>query len=66
MKITLNGEQQTFEGVNTVEDLLVQSGHAGQRLAVELNGEIVPKSEHGTTSIKPGDAVEIVIAVGGG
>lgn len=66
MKIILNGDEKTFAGIRTVSDLLNELGYAERRLAVEVNGEIVPRSEHATATLAPGDAVEIVIAVGGG
>ncbi len=66
MNITINGEPKTIDGTMSVHQLLEHLGHAGQRLAVELNGEIVPKSQHSITNVKEGDVIEIVIAVGGG
>ena len=39
---------------------------SGKRIAVERNGEIVPKSAHGSTLVADGDRLEIVVAVGGG
>ena len=46
---------------------LVESlGFAGKRIAVERNGEIVPRSAYAQTMIVPGDRLEIVVAVGGG
>lgn len=39
---------------------------AGKRFAIELNGEIVPKSSHTRTHLQDGDKLEVVIAVGGG
>ena len=50
----------------TVAALLDGLGHAGKRVAVERNGEIVPKSLHSTTLLSDGDSIEIVVAVGGG
>jgi len=66
MSITLNGDAHPLDNIKTVADLLASLGYENQRLAVELNGQIVPKSEHATTSLKQNDAVEIVVAVGGG
>lgn len=66
MKITLNGETREFNSISTVSDLLAELGYQNHRLAVELNGDIVPKSQHGSTAINEGDTLEIVIAVGGG
>ena len=50
----------------TVAQLLAQLDTAGKRVAVERNGEIVPKSLHASTELTGGDRLEIVIAVGGG
>ncbi len=41
-------------------------GYVGKRVAVERNGEIVPKSQHAETILKQNDKLEIVVAVGGG
>lgn len=66
MNITLNGEHKNVRNDLTVTALLADLGYEGQRLAVERNGDIVPKSQHATTLIAEGDILEIVIAVGGG
>jgi len=50
----------------SVAELLRGMGLEGKRLAVERNGEIVPKSAHAATPLAEGDRIEIVIAVGGG
>ncbi|GAB3263355.1 sulfur carrier protein ThiS [Chitinimonas naiadis] len=64
--ITLNGDARQFAaGLNIVE-LIEQLGHAGRRIAIERNGEIVPRSQHGETVLLEGDKLEIVVAVGGG
>jgi len=47
-------------------DLLSELAPAGRRVAVERNGEIVPRSAHGSTVLADGDRLEIVAAVGGG
>ncbi len=65
MQIILNGEARTFEA-QSVLALLQELGYVGKRIAVELNGEIVPKSLHADTALKAGDQLEIVVAVGGG
>ncbi len=39
---------------------------AGKRIAIEKNGEIVPRSQYGETQLRDGDRLEIVVAVGGG
>ena len=64
--IMLNGESHPINPATTIAALLEKLGHAGRRLAVERNGEIVPKSLHPTTPLADGDHVEIVVAVGGG
>lgn len=66
MNITLNGKAQTLQNVNTVADLINFLGYQDKRIAVERNGEIVPKSQHGNEAIADQDAIEIVVAVGGG
>ncbi|MCB1905966.1 MAG: sulfur carrier protein ThiS [Rhodocyclaceae bacterium] len=64
--VTLNGRPEHLSGPTTVASLLETRKLAGKRLAVERNGEIVPKSRHRETTIEDGDRLEIVIAVGGG
>jgi len=50
----------------TVGDLVRALNLEGRRIAVERNGEIVPKSLYGATPVAPGDRLEVVAAVGGG
>ena len=66
MRITLNGASRELPPDQTVTGLLELLGYAGKRVAVERNGEIVPKSRHADTPLQDGDQVEIVVAVGGG
>lgn len=66
MHLTINGERREFPAPLTVAALLEQLGLAGKRIAVEMNGEIVPKSRHSATPVGEGDRFEIVVAVGGG
>ena len=65
-EITLNGEVRRFPDPLTVAGLVEALGYAGKRIAVERNGEIVPKSQHAATQLATGDQLEIVVAVGGG
>lgn len=65
-EIKINGEIRQFPKALTVADLVEQLGYAGKRVAVERNGEIVPKSQHAATALTAGDQLEIVVAVGGG
>jgi len=66
MEIIVNGERQSAESTLTVAALLAQRGLAGKRVAVERNGEIVPKSQHADVFLQSDDRLEIVVAVGGG
>jgi len=66
MNIIVNGEPQQLPEPMTVADLLETRGLAGKRVAVERNGEIVPKSRHAETALASDDQIEIVVAVGGG
>ncbi len=65
MEIQLNGEEYRFEG-QTVSDLAGQLGLTGRRYAIEVNREIVPRSEHPEHHLDEGDRVEVIHAVGGG
>lgn len=66
MEICINGENVKLVDGMTIYDLLETRGLIGKRLAVERNGEIVPKGMHPQTELHDGDRVEIVVAVGGG
>ncbi|WP_416233044.1 sulfur carrier protein ThiS [Castellaniella sp.] len=66
MTIHLNGHETRLEHVHTVQDLVAHLGYQDKRIAVERNGDIVPRSQHGQTGLVNGDRLEIVVAVGGG
>ncbi len=66
IEIILNGSARQLDARLTVAGLLEREGLIGKRLAVERNGEIVPKSRHAETPVEAGDKFEIVVAVGGG
>ena len=66
IEISINGNPRSLPAGLTVEALLIQMELAGKRVAVEKNGEIVPKGRHAQTQLAAGDALEIVVAVGGG
>ncbi|MGB7484011.1 sulfur carrier protein ThiS [Castellaniella ginsengisoli] len=66
MNIQLNGTATTLENVRTVHDLVIHLGYEGKRIAVERNGDIVPRSQHAQAPLAEGDRIEIVVAVGGG
>lgn len=66
MQIQLNGD--AFEAVDglSLTGLVAELGLTGKRIAIELNREIVPRSEHASTVLRAGDSVEVVVAIGGG
>jgi sulfur carrier protein len=66
MEAIVNGEPRSIRAGTTVADLLAELGLGGRRIAVEINRDIVPKSEYATRTISDGDRVEIVHFVGGG
>lgn len=66
IELTINGTPQQFPRPLTVTQLVDQLALAGKRVAIERNGEIVPRSQFTETSLKHGDQLEIVVAVGGG
>ena len=66
MEIKLNGEPRQVRHDLSVAGLIEELGYTGKRIAVERNGEIVPKSRHAATALAAGDQLEIVVAVGGG
>ncbi|MEH6493595.1 sulfur carrier protein ThiS [Halopseudomonas sp.] len=66
MQIQLNGEPYSLTQAITLAELVERLGLAGKRLAIELNLEIVPRSQHAETQLSDGDRVEIVHAIGGG
>jgi sulfur carrier protein len=65
-EIKINGEIRQIPAMLTVAGLIDQLGYTGKRIAIERNGEIVPKSQHASTALTDGDQLEIVVAVGGG
>ena len=65
MQIQLNGQPHSSAAA-TVAELLQAEGLAERRVAVEVNGEIVPRSAHAVHALHEGDRVEIVHALGGG
>jgi sulfur carrier protein len=66
MQITVNGNTQSYDGPLAVSGLLERMALAGKKVAVERNGEIVPRGAHAATLLAEGDRLEIVVAVGGG
>lgn len=66
MQITVNGEARRLDSSITIADLLDALQLGERRIAVERNGEIVPRSRHAATPLVDGDEVLIVHAIGGG
>ena len=66
MRIQLNGYPFELPDNQSVADLLVRLDLTGRRVAVELNLDIVPRSQHDSTQLAEGDQVEVVHAIGGG
>ncbi len=66
MDIVLNGQLRQIAAPTTVAQLLQLEGLTERRVAVEVNGEIVPRSQHDARPLAPGDRIEIVHALGGG
>jgi sulfur carrier protein len=66
IQVIVNGAAQRFEAPLDVAALLERLAMAGKKVAVERNGEIVPKSAHASTLLADGDQLEVVVAVGGG
>ncbi len=66
MQITLNGEPREVADDLTLAELLQELGITVRHVAVEINRRLVPRAEHATQSIAPGDSLEVVTLVGGG
>jgi sulfur carrier protein len=66
MQIQLNGDSLEVQQGASITALLEQIELGERRVAVELNLEIVPRSQHAETVLKDGDRVEVVHAIGGG
>jgi len=66
LSIVVNGSSRVCTDQATIADLVRELALEGKRVAVERNGEIVPKSQHAATLLASGDRIEVVRAVGGG
>jgi sulfur carrier protein len=68
VRFRLNGETRDLEGADglSVRALLERLELAGRRVAVAINSEVVPRSRFAEVSVREGDAVEVIQAVGGG
>ena len=63
--ITINGVSQNSAGL-TLDDLLKNEGYEKPKIAVGLNGQVVPKTEYSAIILKDGDVVEVFHFMGGG
>jgi thiamine biosynthesis protein ThiS len=66
MNITINGESRTLSSETRLSELLEMLDLGGKRIAVEVNREIVPRSEYDNYTLSESDTIEIVNAIGGG
>jgi len=66
MNVIINGESRSLEAEASVSQLLDLLGLHGKRIAVEVNRDIVPRSEYDKVTLKDNDKIEIVNAIGGG
>jgi sulfur carrier protein len=66
MQIRINGELQDVADGISAAALIEHLGYAGQRVAIEINGEVVPRGRWPETRLRPGDRAELVRAIGGG
>ena len=66
ISVTINGERRQFEAPINCAELIAKLELAGKRVALERNGEIVPRGRHTEQGLSDGDRLEIVVAVGGG
>jgi len=66
IRLSVNGQSRHLDSSVNIARLLESMQLVGKRVAVERNGEIVPRGLHGDTVLENGDQLEIVVAVGGG
>ncbi|PCM43034.1 sulfur carrier protein ThiS [Marinobacter sp. ANT_B65] len=66
MQVQVNGETMDLQEGTTVAALVEKMALTGKRLAVEVNEDIVPRSQHTELALSNGDRVEVVHAIGGG
>ena len=66
IQFSVNGFTKAYEHPLAVAELLQEMALTGKKVAVERNGEIVPRGAHASTLLADGDRLEIVVAIGGG
>ncbi|MBX3629634.1 MAG: sulfur carrier protein ThiS [Nitrosomonas sp.] len=66
IQLTINGEVRQLHQSMNIEQFIDQNNLQGKRIAIERNGEIVPRSQYAEQYLIDGDQLEVVVAVGGG
>lgn len=66
MRLIINGEEKIFQSAANIAELIAQLALKGDRIAVELNRDIVPRVNWSSAELHDGDRLEIVHFVGGG
>jgi sulfur carrier protein len=66
LTLRINGDVKHFPPPLTIQKLVAELGFEGKRVAIERNGEIIPRSRYPEVQLADGDALEVVVAVGGG
>ncbi|MCB1985652.1 MAG: sulfur carrier protein ThiS [Burkholderiales bacterium] len=66
IQLTINGEARQFDQSINIAQFIDQNNLQGKRIAIERNGEIVPRSQYAEQYLVDGDKLEVVVAVGGG
>lgn len=64
--VSINGAARQLHDPTHIAALIEEMGLTGKRIALERNGEIVPRSSYATQQLADGDKLEVVVAVGGG
>ena len=66
LEVIINGNSRSLSGPVSVSQLIQEMELQGKRIAIEINGAIVPASQHSSYQLSNGDNIEIVGAIGGG
>ncbi|MEE9143125.1 MAG: sulfur carrier protein ThiS [Gammaproteobacteria bacterium] len=66
MQVTVNGSVYEIPNETTAREMIHRLELTGRRIAMEVNGEIVPRSAYGDHLFRDGDSIEVIHAVGGG
>ncbi|KTC78358.1 sulfur carrier protein ThiS [Legionella brunensis] len=64
--IYLNDEIYQIEPAQSLHDLLMQNNHIGQHFAVAINNQFIPRTAYSTTTLYPGDRIDIIVPMQGG